>query len=193
MKRLLLAILFAASLTAASQAQNRKFWVSGSLGFESAELNSATTLNSFSVQPNLGYFFSDSWALGIRFGLNQGELNTSNMFADFQEFSVAPFARHIFLRWKAFSIFVDGGLSFSDFTGDTDFEDNAWEEAHLSSFGLFVNPGFSLRLTERFSLVGSTNLFSAAHSWNDQTASWAANLNSPFNLDNFTLGFSFRF
>ncbi len=193
MKRALFTILLLAALAATTQAQNKKFWASGSLGFESAESDLGATLNSFSIQPNLGYFFSDRWAVGLRFGLNHGELDAGNTVSDFQEFSVAPFARHIFLRWKAFSVFVDGGIAFSDFNGDTDFQDGVWEEMRLSSVGLFVKPGFSLRLSDSFSLVGNTAFFNVDHAWNDQVASWSANLSSPFGLDNFTLGFSFRF
>ena len=194
MKRALLAILFVASLTVTSQAQNRKFWVSGSLGFSSAEADASTKMNTLSIQPNFGYFFSDRWAVGIRFGLEQGELENDDTFADFQELSVAPFARYVFLRWKALTLFVDGGIDFSDFTGDIDSEGIVREEEeHLSSCGLFVKPGFSIRLTDCFSLVGNTGFFSADHTWSDQTANWSAGLNSPFKLDNFTLGFSFKF
>ena len=193
MKKIITTTLLLVSLAVASQAQDRKFWVSGSLGFSSAEADASTKMNTLSIQPKFGYFFSDRWGVGISLGLSRGEFEIGNTFADFQEFSVAPFARYIFLRWKALTLFVDGGIDFSDFTGDTDFEDDVVEDARLSSFGFFVKPGFSVRLTDRFSLVGNTNFFSADHAWNDQTASWSAGLNSPFNLDNFTLGFSFKF
>ncbi len=195
MKRALLAILFVASLTVTSQAQNRKFWVSGSFGFSSAEIGSNTSQNAISIQPNLGYFFSDHWAVGIRFGLEHSKLKTGNT-TDIQRFSVAPFARYVFMRWKALTLFVDGGVDFSDVT---DSEDGVVEDARLSSFGFFVKPGFSVRLTDRFSLVGNTNFFSANYAQSsigprgDKTKTFAAGLNSPLNLDNFTLGFSFKF
>jgi hypothetical protein len=49
-------------------------------------------------------------------------------------------------------------------------------------------------LSNRFALTGSTNVFSAGYSeLSPEVNSWAASLNSPFNLDNFTLGFSLTF
>jgi hypothetical protein len=193
MKKAVFATLLFTALAVVSQAQEKKWWVGGTVGYSSAELSFHDTGETFTVLPELGYNFSDRWALGLQFGLNQAELNTGNSSADFQEFSVAPFVRYTFLKWKAFNVFADGRIGFSDFTGDTDFEDNVREDSHLSSVGLFVNPGFSLRLSDHFSLIGRTNLFSAVHNWNDQTVGWAVGLNSPFNLDNFTLGFTFNF
>jgi opacity protein-like surface antigen len=194
MKKSIFALLILAGMAFTAQAQEKRWWVGGTVGYSSSDFGSRDTGESLTIQPELGYNLSDRWALGIQFGLSQADLTTTDhSYADFQRFSVAPFARYTFLKWKAFSVFADGGIGFSDFTGDTDFGDNVSENAHLSSFGLSVNPGFALRLTDRFSLIGRTNLFSAAHSWNDHIADWNVGLNSPFNLDDIEIGVTFKF
>jgi hypothetical protein len=194
-------ILAAAAIVLAAtgaNAQDNKFWAGGSFGFSSTELSSVASSSSLSILPEVGYNFSDRWAVGLQFGLNQAEIENDITVNDFQTFSIAPFARYTFLRWKAFSVFANGGIAFSDLTGDTDFEDGVNEDAGLTTVGLFVNPGFSVRLSDRFSLTGSVNVFSAGYARSDlsptnETKTWSANLNSPFNVDNFTLGFHVTF
>lgn len=150
--------------------------------------------------PEFGYNLSDRWALGIQLGLINAEANAGTSASAWsQTFSVAPFARYTLLKWKAFSVFADGGIDFSDLTGDTNFEDGTTEDVHLTTVGLFVNPGFSLRLTDRFSLIGRTNLFTLSHAktkasfGNAESSVWTTSLNSPFNLDDIEIGFTFNF
>ncbi|MDR2883058.1 MAG: porin family protein [Alistipes sp.] len=200
MKKAIFTILLLAGLAGSTQAQDKKFWVGGSVGFSSTELSSVASGSSLTILPEFGYNLSERWAVGLRFGLNQAELDTGITISDFQEFSIAPFARYTLLTWKALSVFADGGIAYSDFTGDTDFEDNnTAEDTHLSSAGIFVNPGFSLRLSGRFALTGSVNLFHADYTQHsltakgDKTKTYSASLNSPFNFDSIQLGFNFRF
>ncbi len=194
MKKGIFTLLLLASLAVTSQAQDKKFWIGGSLGFESAEVGSAMNLNSFSIRPDFGYRFSDRWGVGLSLGLSNAEANVGTAASAWsQAFSVAPFARYVYLKWKAVTLFTDGGISFTDFTGDVDLVPVKAGDRHITSAGLFINPGFSIRLTDRFSLVGSTNLFSAEHAWDGQTAIWSAGLNSPFNLNDFNLGLNVSF
>ena len=202
MKKVIFATLLLAALAVTSQAQEKKWWVGGTVGYSSTKLPGIHDASeTFTFLPELGYNLSDRWAVGIQFGLNQADLNTDNSSTWFQQFSVAPFARYTFWSYKSFSLFADGGINFSDLTGDVDLVANKAGDTHLTTFGVFINPGFAVRLTDRFSLIGRTDLFSADCTFipistevNQGTwKTWSASLNSPFKLDNVELGFVFKF
>lgn len=196
MKKMIFAILLLTAVALQAQAQEKKFWIGGSLGFSSTQQpNVSEDSGSLTILPEFGYNFNERWAVGIRLGLQNADVATEVNYFDVQTFSAAPFARYTFLNWKALRVFVDGGIGFSDSTGDI--SSNA--DLHNTTFGLFVDPGFSLRLSDRFALIGSTNLFSATYNaqsigaQGDKTKTYAASLDSPFNFDNIELGFSFKF
>jgi hypothetical protein len=200
MRKIIFASLLLAGLAVQGQAQEKKFWIGGTVGYSSTKLPDIHDASeTFTLLPEFGYNLSDRWAVGIRFGLNQADLNTDNTTTDFQEFSVAPFARYTLLNWKAFSIFADGGIGYSDYTGDMYANNGRLGDEHISEVGLFINPGFSLCLSNRFALIGRMNLFAVDYTQSslgadgDKTKTFTANLNTPFNLDNFTLGFTFKF
>jgi hypothetical protein len=209
------AIIFAAAAamiltgTVGANAQTKgKFWVGGNISFESTELSSVASSNSLTILPEFGYNFSDRWAAGILFGMSQSKIEGTIGDNRLQGFSVTPFARYTFFNWKALSLFADGGLRYESVTGDAGFEYESPDGTYTSTANevrhanLFVNPGFSVRLAKHFALVGSMNIFSAgytetslssSYTGSADTNSWAASLNSPFNLDNFSLGFNVTF
>lgn len=225
MKRTIFAFaILAIVATVESPAQEKKFWVGGSLGMQSSDESQNTfqdqqnssadyEQNTYSIYPELGYVFSDRWAAGIRFGIS----HTSTKLSHDQEesrkdkantFSITPFARYTCLTWKAFGIYVDGGLSYS--TGKSDinsYSSTRTTDIKHNSYGIFVTPGFSLRLSDCISLTGNLNIFNAGYnvreakdtesgstySYTNKTKQFFADLNSPFSLDNFTVGFNYRF
>ena len=201
-----LAVLLGMALQSNAQ-EKGQFWVGGSFGFSSTDREDVVKTNEYSVYPEFGYAFSNRWGVGLRLGYHQtkdkydetyyGQLNKR------ESFSVSPFARYTCFTWKAFSVFVDGGLSYSRENTDNR-ETDYYLESKSNYYGLFLQPGFALRLSNCISLTGHLDFFNAGYRETDydtgntyssyvDNKSYSATLNSPFNLNNFTVGFNFKF
>lgn len=195
-KKLFLVAIVAAMTVVGANAQEKKFWVGGTFGYTSSD---AYPHEAFAIQPEVGYKLSERWAAGMQFRFGKGKMDAGNSHSDVQTFGIAPVARYTLLRWKALTIFTKGIIGFWETTGDTDFEDLVNEDISLTTVGLFVNPGFSLSLTDRIALAGSTNLFTCSYAKtknsfdSGESSTWTTNFNSPFNLDGIELGFVFKF
>ena len=206
-----LALLAAMTMAMQSNAQEKgRLWVGGSIGFGSNETGNSdnSQTNTFSLAPEVGYNFSDRWGAGLRFGVATAGIKhlSDGTKSDFRNWSVAPFARYNFVRWKAITLFADGGLIYSAVDNEL-WEDNGYSNATQRHGGIFVDPGVSLRLSRHLSLVARMNIFTAGYTTTtssstslnglNETHSWAASLNSPFDidgfLDSFTLGFNLTF
>ncbi len=138
----------------------------------------------------------------IRLGMAQTNIDDTG---SIQTFTVAPFARYTFLDWRALSLFADGGIDFSSADGMLSADGSSIMDGRVISCGLFVNPGFSVRLCKQVSLVGRTNMnlftagYSEAEMYSDDsdTDTWTLALNPEFSLkrfvDSITLGFVVTF
>jgi hypothetical protein len=200
MKKVFLLTVAVVLVTVNANAQNREnFWLGGSFGFESA--GTSTDCKSFTINPELGYNLSDRWGIGIRAEIRQTGTRSRYLYGDSRIFSVAPFVRCTFLNWNVLNVFADGGFMYSSAGGETDNQGSARPVDKIRHGDIFINPGFSLRLIGPFALTGSTNIFRfgytntsrSPHSEIYDTYIWAASLNPPFYLSNFTLGFTFTF
>lgn len=194
-----LTILAAIAMAGQSPAQEKgKFWIGGSLGFGSANMSeTANSSKSFSIMPEFGYTISDRWAVGIQGGFEQTKLKGVSSPDNTRTYSISPFARYTFLKWRAFSVFADGGLTWSDTDRETG-SSGDYFNVKTRYGGIFVSPGFSVRLSRRLSLTGSTNIFNAGYgktsaSSDNVTEKYSVELNSPFNLGNFSVGFNICF
>lgn len=129
MKKALLFTLAAAVVvgtTAQTNAQEKgKFWIGGQFGYESTESFQNMPVNSLTVAPEFGYNLSDRWGVGIEVGLtNANTRNTyttilpgvndlvSSWSSHVRTWSVAPFARYTFARWRALRLYADGGVFY---------------------------------------------------------------------------------
>src|SRR5690606_4504347 len=111
MKKLLLTLTAVAGLTMASQAQTEqgKFIVGGQVGFNTNKVvDSDQKTNAFSINPTVGYFVSDNWAVGtaIRYKWSKAENTIANdSIVKDNSFNVAPFVRNYIgeVQFKFFS------------------------------------------------------------------------------------------
>jgi len=97
MKKVLLTLTAIAGLTIAANAQTEKgkIMVGGQVGFETSKVKDIDLKNnSFSINPTVGYFVSDNWAVGTGVGYNwsKTESNKENS-TKVDAFQVAPFVR----------------------------------------------------------------------------------------------------
>ena len=208
MKKLFL-LAAAAIMVVSAGAQEKKFWVGGTLGLSQTDIYSSpsTYLSSINVLPEFGYKFNDRWAAGIQLGFAQAKINApSSSYGSMQTFSVAPFARYTWFNWRALSLFADGGIDFSSADGRVSADGSKIDYANVLNCGLFVNPGFSVRVYKNIALEGRTNLnlFTAGYSEADvhtanggDTDIWHFSLNPEFSpkslVNSITLGLVFEF
>ena len=96
-------------------------------------------------------------AVGIALGFGTGKTKTENTLATpntsvevkSTTFSVKPYLRYQCFNAGKFNVFVDGGLTFS--TTSAENMKNAMD------FGLFVSPGLSYDVNEKWSIVAHLN------------------------------------
>jgi hypothetical protein len=212
-------LIMTAAFSANAQDKNR-FWVGGSFGIDQTKPNtdSGETEKYYSIEPEFGYTFSDRWAAGLRFEIQQGDrsmkFNDGRVNeSDVNGVSVAPFVRYTAITWKALSIFIDGSLFYATRKEGATRESEGTiinlSKNNSDQFGIYIDPGISCKLSDRVSLTGRVNLLSVSHGknktyaedlydseteyTNDQHTTTSASLNSPFVISNFTVGFNFKF
>ena len=216
MKKIIFAILLLVGMAAQGQAQEKgRLWIGGSIGVSSGDTNAmdmdndrrtSQKSNSYSIQPELGYAFSDRWAVGIRLGIGQGKTTYSQDDNERKDksttFGVAPFVRYTCFNRKRLDIFVDGGLAYNRDRRKYE-QYNPRIHYTSNSFGIFMQPGFSFRLSPCISLTGRLDFLNVYYKKTEtnnkpsgnssDSKEFVADLNSPFNLGNFTVGFNFSF
>lgn len=97
MKKFYLTLAAVAALTFASKAQTEqgKFIVGGQVGFETSKTKKLDIKNnSFSINPTVGYFVSDNWAVGTGVGYSWSKTEEGPREVKVDAFEVAPFARN---------------------------------------------------------------------------------------------------
>lgn len=208
MKKMIWALLLLAGVTLQARAQApQKFWIGGSFGISSSDYDDgeeqSSKSNGFSIQPELGYAFSERWAAGLRLGFGQSKQEGSSETKG-TDFSVAPFVRYTCLNWRKFSVFVDGGVRYGQVKQERNYEEDIYDDYDETSnrYGVFLQPGFALQLSPCIALTGRLNFLDVSYQAREADYStnsdveeryFSAGLNSPFNMNNFTIGFNFSF
>ena len=145
MKKILLTLTAVTALTFASQAQTEKgkFLVGGQVGFETSKVKDTDKkTNSFSINPTVGYFISDNWAVGTAVGYNwsKNEADKNNN-TKTDAFNVAPFARNYigngqFRFFSQLSVPMQFGKTTVDKAGTE-------TETKFQNIGVELAPGFA--------------------------------------------------
>ncbi|MCW8311702.1 outer membrane beta-barrel protein [Sphingobacterium thalpophilum] len=140
MKKVLLTLTAVAGLTIAANAQTEKgkIMVGGQVGFETSKVKDTDYKNnSFSINPTVGYFVSDNWAVGTGIGYNwsKNESDKENS-VKVDAFQVAPFVR----KYSA-----NGPLRFfAQLSVPMSWGKNTVEKANVESESKFENYGVEL-------------------------------------------------
>ena len=151
MKKLFLTLTAVAALTAALQAQTEKgkFIVGGQVGFESTKTKDTDNkANSFSINPTVGYFVSDNWAVGTGIGYNWSKTETSaDNSLKTDAFKVAPFARNYvgngqFKYFTQLSVPMTWGKATAETAG-------VEAESKFERYGAELAPGFAFFPTSK--------------------------------------------
>ncbi|MDN4754347.1 hypothetical protein QYZ87_07375 [Porphyromonadaceae bacterium W3.11] len=92
---------------------------------------------SLHLHPELGYFISDDWAVGVLLGYG---LHKESEGRKVQEMRVAPFVRYYYLHREPFNLYLDGNVGFNT--------QRVGSEPWQNGFEVGIRPGACLDLTE---------------------------------------------
>lgn len=187
MRKMILGLAALFCLTVASAQERGQVWMGGSIGFSTSkvDIDGADRTTNFNIMPEVGYQFSDNWAVGIRLGY--GRTNDDDL-GKIDAFTVNPFARFSFLKGNVGSLFVDGGVGYTyGKVKSTDAKTNMFEVGFRP--GVCVNLSQSLQLTGRFGFLGYQHENVKRGDAKVKTNSFAAD----FDLSQILLGLNFKF
>jgi hypothetical protein len=175
-----------------------------------AQNSNVTKLNSFSINPRIGYFLNDNLALGMEFNYNVSKLN--GQFYDYynnetgaiessfgfkeENFGLSPFARYYIHLKDNFKIFGQGSLNFK-INSYKNIDDTGYlykTDYTFKGFGASLNPGFAFLPSAKWDIEFSFPLISYFKEKN-------TSIDYPFRrerdlklaLDNFTPSFGVNF
>lgn len=80
--------------------------------------NTKSTSTNLTLAPNIGYFFIDKFAGGLRLSFNRYHIKygqANNNFSTFRNYGIGPFVRYYFLDIdNPYNILVEGSYQFGD-------------------------------------------------------------------------------
>lgn len=133
---------------------------------------------SYTLAPEVGYNFSEQWAVGASFGFahNDEELRASK-----NAFYFAPYVRYSFYENKLVRLFVDGGIGVSSVKYDGGGSEGGFE--------LGFKPGIAIKLNNHFSLIGKCGFLG----YRDDYALGEQGYGFSFSSEDLSLGFHYEF
>ena len=177
---------------------NAQGYIGGNLGFSSYSDKSnpaaENTITRFYIAPEIGYKLDDKMAVGVALGFTTKNDKTENTTVDPKtstelkstKFNLKPYLRYQVLTFGKANIFVDGGLNFA--------LESAKDMKPAMDFGLFVTPGISFDVNEKWSIVAKLNDVFAFGYHKDMVADVdnapdpATRINADFSTGGFTSG-----
>ena len=161
MKKILMTLV-AAFVSVSMSAQ---YYVGGGVGFRTgtttnevttAGIKTSTDLksNGFSIVPEIGMKLDNKMAIGVELGYanSKSEYNPTTTYK-VNEFEIAPYFRYTLATWGNLSLFTDA--QFRVLTGKETIETTgaADVETKVNEWGLFIIPGISYQLNDKFNFV----------------------------------------
>lgn len=140
-------------LAMASVAANAQLYLGGTLGIgvENASYDGeSATSTAFAIDPEVGYNFNDTWAVGATIGVqyqNVSEIDVTTV-------TVLPYVRGTFARAGIFDFFGEVALGYGH---------QSVEGHGASGFVAGLRPGFVAHFNDKFGLVGKTMLLKYNH------------------------------
>ncbi|MCW3465579.1 porin family protein [Chitinophaga nivalis] len=188
-----------------SQAQVKKNYVSGAVGFRSTKENkegsAESKVSSFNISPSYGRYLNERFSIGLAVGYYQtkssGEPNPASKTTGWQ---VAPFIRYEQPLWNSkFSIYNDVQLQASFSKSTIDIPSSIYP-GKSTSFGIYYTPGLLFNVTPRVAVTGNLgSLLYLTHSTDKmgdiryKKTETSGGISSGFGLNNVHFGFLFRF
>lgn len=177
MKKIVLTLVAAVVAVCASA----QVYVGGNVGIASVKVGDADAETSYKFIPEIGYQFSNDWAIGIVFGWGKGNpVTVENVNASANTFELNPYARYTFLRSKMVSAFMDGSVGYKHYSNYGD------------EYAFGIKPGVSLDFNRNFSLVAHVGFLGYKNykpDFGSSSNAWGVDLDT----NNITLGAILKF
>lgn len=155
MKKVLIAALLLTGTQGVFAQINQGQWlVGGNAGFNSSKQGDSDDdkETSFTLSPNVGYFFINNLAGGLRVNLQTSKVKSADDGSTY--FTVAPFARYYFLpTGQKVNVFADASYGFGSmgFGGESDGVNSF---AFAAGPAVFLSPNTALEFTLNYSSLG---------------------------------------
>jgi hypothetical protein len=153
MKKVLFATLLMGSVSAAfSQGNiNQGDWMlGGDAGFSSQKHGDYKT-TSFGISPNVGYFFINNLAGGLRLETSSEKTKVGSSESKNTGLSLAPFVRYYFLpASQKVNLFADASFAFGknkDEVGSSEYETKFTQLGIKAGPAIFLTPATALEIT----------------------------------------------
>jgi len=170
MKKLVLGALLMTGFVLTSPAQKGSILVYGNVGFNSDKDAAENKESSFSINPGVGYQFTDNWTAGVNLGYSQTKNNPAVVGAPtstWKGYNAGVFARYTKPLGSIFSIFGQGNAGYlggEDFTG---VKSNGFGVEVFPAIALNVHNGFALNFSFGGISYASTKTKGASESRNE--------------------------
>lgn len=151
MKKILLTMAVAV-LTVAASAQS-KFYVGGSLEYSSSSFDGKILNDKFTLLPEVGYSLNDKMAIGVELGYSSESKKSSNPVNTAGTLTFNPYFRYTFFQLGKVAVFGDGMFSLALENNESRYDGGTTNTSKYTTIGVFVKPGISYSLNDRFSLV----------------------------------------
>ena len=154
MKKLVLTIIGFSLFIVGAQAQTTagSLMFGGNIRFTSTTQETTTQdqkSSQFQFLPSAGYFVADNLAVGVNVDLSTSKTETGNATSKYSSFTAGPFARYyMFTSNEKFAFTGEAGVNF----GGTKFTPNTGNETKGSSLNVYISPGFTYFLSEKWGL-----------------------------------------
>lgn len=150
MKKTFLSLLLLAGISTASIAQEGSVLVYGNAGFSSNKSASDSKSSSYTLNPGVGYQFSENWTAGLAFGVNgsRSEIGTSGNFNKTTGFEVGPFVRYTHKISDLFSLFGQANANYTT----SEFKPFTGTGSTVNGFNLGIIPAVQLNVKNGFAL-----------------------------------------
>jgi hypothetical protein len=146
MKRIFFAaVLMVGSYAASAQISKGQWLVGGNASFKSEKFGSSDNnkVTTFEFKPDVGYFFLDNLAAGIRFNYSSSKVKSEDKANTY--LLAGPFVRYYFLpAVQKVNIFVDGTYGFGKEGQDPKINLNGYE--FTAGPAIFLSPNVALEL-----------------------------------------------
>ena len=110
--------------------------------------------NGFSIVPEIGMKLDDKMAIGVELGYanSKSESNPTTTYK-VNDFEIAPYFRYTLATWGNLSLFTDAQFRVLTGKETTETTGAADVETKINEWGLFIIPGISYQLNDKFNFV----------------------------------------
>ena len=168
------ALLVVAVLMATIAVKAQGIYVGGSL---SAWRNTTENFSSFTIAPEVGYNFNETWAIGAELGYSHDYMEGFKV----NSFAIAPYVRWSYYENDAVRLFLDGAATVGF---------NKVKDGETFKYGqVGLRPGIAVKLNDHFSFVAKYGFLGYQRNVNGEGDAFGID----FSSEKLSLGFQYAF